>query len=121
MNKIYWSFKSTNDWLELHVELVKVTEYHRDPLTNLADYIDVYPQTDLLAKYIEPYFEWVRNVSYALAPNVKKLWEKQCPLQGADEGWMVTEAFIEAPAVLFKELHDRLLEFDGQPRYSICI
>lgn len=87
----------------------------------MADYIDVYPQTDLLARYIEPYLEWVNSVSYSPAPDIKKLWEKQCPLRSADEGFMPTEVDIVAPAGLFKELHDRLLEFDEYPRYSICI
>lgn len=121
MNKLHWNFEVYSDWLELHIELVKFADYRRDPLTNLADYIDLYPQTDLLARYIEPYLDYVNSVSYSPAPKIKKLWEKQCPLQSADEGYMPTEVDIVAPASLFKELHDRLLEFDEQPRYSICI
>lgn len=125
MNKLHWNFEvggmQHSGWLRLDVELAKYKDHSYDLHTKQL--LDIYrhPPTNLLARYIEPYLEWAVNVSYIAAPEIKKLWEKQCPLQGMDEGWMVTEAAIVAPEELFKQLHDRLLEFDGQLRYSICI
>lgn len=124
MNKLYWNFEvggqHGSDWLMLNVELMKYEKFARDNWTNTHGWVPYYPQTDLLARFIEPYLELVTNVTYVSAPEVKTLWVKQCPLRGADEGFMPTEATLVAPAKLFKELHDRLLEFDEYPQYSIC-